>query len=177
MIVKLNKYFKFCTFVSMRIVIATMVVTVTGTGWADASMYQWMEPDTGTAQLSGIPPPWYRGTAPGPRVQVFENAELVDDTAIVVPEPQRRALRDTEESALCAAMTKAEEHGIDVSTVAQDFAEENAVLPDAPVASPEQVDDKAAALKAFLDAWDQSRLEQAWALLRSTPKQAAPPAQ
>ena len=177
----------------MRIVIAMMVLTAAVNGWADARLYQWMEPDTGTTQLSGMPPAWYRGTVPGPRVQVYENAELIDDTAIVVPAAQRRALReaafgsagadlvstlqDTEKSALRAAMTKAEEHGIDVSTVAQDFAEENAALPEAPVAAPEQVDDKAAALKDFLDAWDQSRLEQARTLLRSMPEQAAPPAQ
>jgi len=43
-----------------------------------------VSPTTGSVQLSGTPPAWYRSDVAGPRVQVFESGNLVDDTAIVV---------------------------------------------------------------------------------------------
>jgi len=58
-----------------------------------ARMYQWTNPDTGTTQLSGTPPSWYRGTEHGSRVYVFERGQLVDDTAQAVSEVQRLGLR------------------------------------------------------------------------------------
>lgn len=60
---------------------------------AHARMYQWTDPDTGTTQLSGKPPPWYRNADGGPRVFVFENGRLVDDTAISLSEQERERLR------------------------------------------------------------------------------------
>ena len=51
---------------------------------AEARMYQWTSPASGRVQLAGSPPGWYRGPDAGPRVLVFENGELVDDTAIAV---------------------------------------------------------------------------------------------
>ena len=60
---------------------------------AFARMYQWVEPDTGTTQLSGKPPAWYRSEAGGPRVLVFENGRLIDDTDIEVARELRRDLR------------------------------------------------------------------------------------
>ena len=56
-------------------------------------MYQWQHPATGTTQLSGHAPAWYRGVEAGPRVLVFENGSLTDDTAITVSELQRQRLR------------------------------------------------------------------------------------
>lgn len=58
-----------------------------------ARMYQWVEPDTGTTQLSGKPPAWYRSDSGGPRVLVFEDGRLIDDTAIEVARELRRDLR------------------------------------------------------------------------------------
>lgn len=58
-----------------------------------ARMYQWDDPDTGTPQLSGKPPWWYRGDEPGPRVFVIENGKVVDDTSVAVPDAQRQLLR------------------------------------------------------------------------------------
>lgn len=58
-----------------------------------ARMYQWVEPDTGTTQLSGKPPSWYRSSDEGPRVLVFEKGRLVDDTSISVSQEARRDLR------------------------------------------------------------------------------------
>ena len=58
-----------------------------------ARMYQWTEPDTGTTQLSGKPPAWYRSVNGGPRVFVFEQGRLIDDTAIEVTDEIRQRMR------------------------------------------------------------------------------------
>lgn len=58
-----------------------------------ARMYQWVEPDSGTTQLSGKPPSWYRSGESGPRVLVFEKGRLVDDTDIELSREARRELR------------------------------------------------------------------------------------
>ena len=60
---------------------------------ADARMYQWVSPSSSVPQLSGEPPPWYRSNHGGPRVRVFENGNLVDDTAITLLASQRQELR------------------------------------------------------------------------------------
>lgn len=59
----------------------------------EARMYQWVEPDIETTQLSGKPPAWYRSTAGGPRVFVFENGRLIDDTEIEVSDKTRQRMR------------------------------------------------------------------------------------
>ena len=59
-----------------------------------ARMYQWTDPGSGNTRLSGEPPAWYRSAERGPRVLVFENGRLVDDTAVVLPPEQRKALRE-----------------------------------------------------------------------------------
>jgi len=56
-------------------------------------MYQWRDPDTGTTQLSGKPPAWYRTGEKGPRVIVIENGRVIDDTSRPVPSLKRKALR------------------------------------------------------------------------------------
>ena len=58
-----------------------------------ARMYQWLDADTGSTQLSGKPPVWYRGTVSGPRVFVFDNGRLIDDTDIDVDDEVRKQLR------------------------------------------------------------------------------------
>lgn len=58
-----------------------------------ARMYQWVDPDTGTPYLSGSPPAWYRAQEGGPRVQVYEDGALVDDTAWRADRERQRALR------------------------------------------------------------------------------------
>jgi hypothetical protein len=60
----------------------------------EARMYQWVSARSGSVQLSGDPPPWYRaGGEDDPRVRVFENGNLIDDTAIALPRSQREELR------------------------------------------------------------------------------------
>lgn len=58
-----------------------------------AQMYQWVDPETGTTQLSGKPPAWYRSTEGGPRVFVFNRGKVVDDTGIDISDEQRIRLR------------------------------------------------------------------------------------
>lgn len=60
---------------------------------AAARMYQWVDPSTGITQLSGKPPPWYRSGVGGPRVFVFEQGRIIDDTGIKVPATDRELLR------------------------------------------------------------------------------------
>jgi hypothetical protein len=58
-----------------------------------ARMYQWIDPDTNTTQLSGKPPHWYRTGEAGPRVLVFENGKAIDDTGIELSEVENTLLR------------------------------------------------------------------------------------
>ena len=58
-----------------------------------ARMYQWVDPDTGTTQLSGKPPAWYRSFEGGPRVFVFDNGKVIDDTGRAVDDDKREMLR------------------------------------------------------------------------------------
>jgi len=60
---------------------------VMGTPAEAARMYEWIDPDTGTVQLAGRPPPWYRTTLTGPRVRVIEHGRVIDDTAYAPPAP------------------------------------------------------------------------------------------
>ena len=57
-------------------------------------MYQWVDPVTGSLQMSGRPPAWYRSGWDGPRVRVFDNGTVVDDTSILVDEAEMLALRE-----------------------------------------------------------------------------------
>ncbi len=58
-----------------------------------AQMYQWVDPESGTTQLSGKPPAWYRSAEGGPRVFVFNRGKVVDDTGIDISDEQRIRLR------------------------------------------------------------------------------------
>lgn len=60
---------------------------------AVARMYQWNDPVTGTTQLSGTPPAWYRSGDDSPRVFVFERGRVIDDTGVPVSDEHRIFLR------------------------------------------------------------------------------------
>lgn len=75
----------------VRVLIIIVLVSISFT--VDARMYQWVDPDTGVTQLSGKPPVWYRSAKGGPRVFVFENGKIIDDTGRTVPDTERETLR------------------------------------------------------------------------------------
>ncbi|MSR15367.1 MAG: hypothetical protein EXR86_12550 [Gammaproteobacteria bacterium] len=60
---------------------------------AAARMYQWVDTVTGSVQLSGAPPAWYRSEMAGPRVLVIERGRTIDDTARAVEPTRSQALR------------------------------------------------------------------------------------
>lgn len=73
--------------------VAVLAALLAWSAAVSARMYQWVDVDTGTVQLSGSPPAWYRGNERGPRVFVFENGRLVDDTARSLPAEEAAQLR------------------------------------------------------------------------------------
>ena len=160
----------------MRRILLALCVCCLSVAPAAARMYQWQSPATGTTQLSGIPPTWYRSSEGGPRVYVFKNNQLIDDTGIAVSAAQREALR----AAAFGAATDAS-NGYH-HTQAPSAARAATTTSDMP--TPAQVNaaptlpaltvdatttDKAAALKALIDAWDQHQLDQARSLLEILP--------
>ncbi|MEQ8231029.1 MAG: hypothetical protein RLW61_16270 [Gammaproteobacteria bacterium] len=156
------------------------------TATADAQMYQWTNPSTGSVQLSGTPPAWYRASTPGPRTFVFADGRLVDDTAIMVSELQRRALREQAFGALAAAepapaepaddatslretLARAHAAGLDIERAAADVRAEQARAAAAQAATDLDVAARVSALKALVEAWDQQHLEAARALIEDLP--------
>lgn len=97
----------------MRVIL--LISFVFCTALVEARMYQWVNPSTGTSQLSGNPPAWYRSEAGGPRVLVFENNKLVDDTSVDVTEDQRLELQ---QRAFDRPMTEAEKNRQQAEAVA-----------------------------------------------------------
>jgi len=63
-------------------------------GPASARLYQWVDPSTGHVYMSGSPPAWYRTGSSGPRVLVFENGKLIDDTRREATADELQALRE-----------------------------------------------------------------------------------
>ncbi|HIF50150.1 MAG TPA: hypothetical protein EYQ42_01205, partial [Thiotrichaceae bacterium] len=77
----------------MRKTLTLLISMIMVTSIAEARMYQWTEPGVETTQLSGKPPAWYRSTAGGPRIFVFDNGRLIDDTAVEVSGEVRQRMR------------------------------------------------------------------------------------
>jgi len=61
---------------------------------ASARLYQWQDPRSQSMQLSGVPPAWYRSPEGGPRVRVYEDGRLVDDTYIQLNGEQSATMRE-----------------------------------------------------------------------------------
>ena len=74
----------------LRLTIVLLLVCCSN---VSARMYQWVDPDTGSTQLSGKPPMWYRSAESGPRIFVFEKNKIIDDTGIEVSSEERERLR------------------------------------------------------------------------------------
>jgi hypothetical protein len=70
-----------------------LLLLLTYSSCISARMYQWVDPDSGSTQLSGKPPMWYRSSEGGPRVFVFDKSKVIDDTGITVSDTERERLR------------------------------------------------------------------------------------
>jgi hypothetical protein len=129
---------------------------------AAADLYQWIDPATRVRQLSGRPPAWYRGEAPGPRVRVFAHGQLMDDTAIAVSAEEAATLR-TRAFGTPAAI-KAE------PATAQTVPPDATVVlpPPPPPAATASPGTNAADMKALIEAWDRDREARARSVLRET---------
>ena len=71
-------------------ILCVLAVTILS---AHARMYQWIDPASKITQFSGKPPVWYRSAKGGPRVIVFENNRIIDDTNIRVSDVEQQRLR------------------------------------------------------------------------------------
>jgi len=153
-----------------------------------AQMYQWADPETGTTQLSGKPPAWYRSGEGGPRVFVFNRGKVVDDTGIEVSDEKRISLRTKafiaaeedrvaanqkamESARLKAAMEKnsddmseeeAHEHQVESSEVVVMEEPEDEESIETEMSTEEESVEK---LKALIADWEDKRTEDARALL------------
>lgn len=128
-----------------------------------ARMYQWRHPETGTVQLSGAAPSWYRAQASGPRVLVYAQGRILDDTARPVSEAERLALR--------AAALGVSEPPVLLDEPARPPAPAPATPP-AVAAPPEPAAlsaDDIAHYKAVIEAWDRAERERAAAILGGPP--------
>jgi len=137
----------------VRALCATLLLLVACS--ASARMYQWVDPRSGTVQLSGSPPAWYRGTQTGPRVFVFENGRLVDDTARAVEPAQAATLRADAFGSTAPAAATLSPH----SPLRAPMFEAPAQAPAAAV--PPAVEDSTSAqiaeFKALLESYDQTQ--------------------
>ncbi len=161
-----------------------------------ARMYQWEQPQSGVIQLSGVAPAWYRSVNPGPRVLVFDNGRLVDDTGLRVSDAHRLALRqqalgeaaaeagvtsvgehgaeNAQDDSLKLALTEAAKAGVDVEELAAE-ALEAAEAENPPTATTVQatVDE----LKALLSRWDIAKSSAARSVLDNPQQPNLPNAQ
>ncbi len=164
---------------------------------AQARMYQWTNPETGHTQLSGKPPTWYRGTAGGPRVLVFENGQLIDDSAVNVSELHRTTLRnrafqlaseedkaaqerrDELKAAMQRSLARQEEQEqkqqdteAEQSLLAELFARAITNKPKDVVETEQKAEaeiDTAEKLKSIIEAWDKEQARQARKVLKDNP--------
>ncbi len=122
---------------------------VTNSAAHAAKMYQWIDPTTGTVQLAGAAPPWYRSAMRGPRVRVYEQGKVIDDTAYAAPDsPLDSALPSTPESPGPAHPGSAPVAGEEKKSGAP-----AAALPTSSASRSEE-------FKALLEAWDREQARQ-----------------
>jgi len=63
----------------VRWALAAAVLLAVAAPAADAQLYRWRDPETGSVKLSSIPPPWYgRGVSNGPHVDMIMQGKAVD---------------------------------------------------------------------------------------------------
>lgn len=151
-----------------------------------ARMYQWVEPDTHTTQLSGKPPTWYRSAEEGPRVFVFENGRVIDDTGINVSVSVRQRLRqqaflavEKDKSTAKEKLMQAErlKAAIQQKRLAEEAGlEQVQVVPVKPITDTEPVPEQATPVhasteiedaRALIAEWERLRIEEARKLIES----------
>ena len=156
----------------MRILLIVLLLSLT---WpVSARMYQWVDPDTDTPQLSGKPPTWYRSREGGPRVLVFEKGGLIDDTSVPVSESDREQLRqdaliqaERDQAAINERLMEAKRMQaiLDRNRPAEEepIVEETPVPEPRPVAAPPPPDESSTieAMRALVEQWDTERTESA----------------
>ena len=142
-------------------------------------MYQWVDPDSGTTQLSGKPPAWYRGGKSGPRVFVFDNGKIVDDTGVNVPEQERNRLRQqaflqAEEDKTVAKDKLLEAKQLEAALGPEQKEEEAVVEPEEPAKitetpsekeTPPSEQDTINHMRALIEEWEVRRTEAAKGLV------------
>ncbi len=116
-----------------------------------ARMYQWTNPDTGTAYLSGTPPVWYRATADGPRIQVFEQGRLIDDTEWRASREREKALREKALKEIEARKEEQARRKAEKERAAREQAEKAAAKDEQTVTREE---DAVAIFRALITEWD-----------------------
>ncbi|GEM_PF-3261798 len=133
-----------------------------------ARMYQWVDPGSGRTHMSGVPPAWYRSGEAGPRIFVFENGQIIDDTRITVSEETRQALREQAFknaapviTAPAAAAAPAPDATLPASPFADDTANRAAASNPPDAAAPAEESPKVSAevlakLKEALRRWDEA---------------------
>ena len=151
-------------------------------------MYQWVDPETGTTQLSGTPPHWYRNGAPGPRVYVFDGGRVIDNTEIKVSGTEEVRLRheavlqvERDQAAAREKLLEAERLKAAVAArAAERKAESDAEIPPEPqqeTVAPEVEEAQQAGMqtegpsaeqmRALIDQWEKLRTEEARSQLGS----------
>lgn len=155
---------------------------------AYARMYQWVDPATKITQFSGKPPVWYRSQDGGPRVLVFENNRVIDDTKIRVSEMEQQRLRHEaflrSESnreiarekllqakrleAISKQLEESQEHSGVAKATSQESSEKNVeVAPAVKAPSTPPVTDEAVVnqMRLMIQQWEQRRSESAKAMI------------
>jgi hypothetical protein len=163
---------------TLRATLITVLLLATSPP-AVARMYQWADPDTGTPQLSGKPPWWYRTGEPGPRVYVIEDGRVVDDTSVSVPEAKRQQLREAafrraeqDQARLNAALEEDRRLGAEHARRREEERLAAEAASPAPKAIPDEKPAEAAStekstraevevMRALVDEWEKAREESA----------------
>ncbi|RKZ35285.1 MAG: hypothetical protein DRQ37_06780 [Gammaproteobacteria bacterium] len=129
---------------------------------AEARLYQWTNPQTGSAQLSGAPPSWYRSPAGGPRILVYDQGQLIDDTAVALPSEnseilRKQAFRELEQQRQNQALKRLEQAAKREAArrKKETKKEEEVAAESTPASSAEELDSRAVEqLKGILAEWD-----------------------
>lgn len=152
------------------------ILLLSSLAWPAAGrMYQWVDPDSDTPQLSGKPPPWYRSREGGPRVVVYDKDRVVDDTIVVLSDAEREKLRqdaliqaERDQAAINEKLLEAKrmQAVLDRNRPAEEEATVVEAPPPAPepVAAPPQAVNEAPtieAMRALVESWDAQRTDNA----------------